>query len=909
MRLGTAALAFLPLVLFSLPATAGSLIDDNVFRLQAHGCDGGAPDRTLTAFRVKGIKGLVTALHGVLHCKEYVTDLPPPAHESLYLDKANLDYDVAILSSDEVIHSPDQGFEIATSEPKGSEPVHIPSFVENSLRVYTSPGMVDQSPMVAWKDTNGAAKNLIESRKGSPNSASPFIALHDLEIAPGASGAPVLNADGKLLGIVDGGLEVAVKLAAPAGILRSHMRPTTDADVATSLTKVVAKNLYLFSISTGASRSTITASLTTEGIAIVDATSLIDMTKQGREDIVTLILKYGVGVDAHTATSKTALYEAAARGLSPVVRTLIRYGADRRFGEPADSVIQAAVQSGSLDVVKALLGYDSTLYLEKDQDLTWEALATSVGRNDARLVRGLVEADASVATMINAAGDTVLHVAARAGAVDVVKEMARNLTTLPTNRSGQTPFSISVEQDDVQTFLVLVPLVNQRELNGCSVAGYAVAKNAPKIVATVVTASNVNEKACGDATLLEVAISHRASGAITALLQMDPLIRNPYIGSVPTPVPHAFELVDQRNTDRLKSLLLAHAPSAQIEFLWRGIAAVDRNPQDGLLSAAAYALNVDTVEKILASGPFNPPSTRCESGLFPLQAAFKGFMDRGRHGENLDVAASITSVEKIVDALLQNDNHWTQAGGISCKDNGNPLQGAVSDHRLLEFAKPKLKGYDEGVLVASLLVHNDASTEYLLTQPESPLFVCHEAQPLGLILPDFLKERRWSGAITPIETATIENNLPFLLKLLELSKQDKDRLGSECGRNRQHLFHLLSVAKCYGAEDVWRILWPQFIGRPGTLPGDEERAFIYEPAETVGCIYHRTLMSQNGVELAVEYLNSLGQLVTQKQGADRDYYDRLVRQSCDVVVRNITREIVDDLAKPLSSLCHRHVPG
>jgi ribosomal protein L11 methylase PrmA len=68
-------------------------------------------------------------------------------------------------------------------------------------------------------------------------------------------------------------------------------------------------------------------------------------------------------------------------------------------------------------------------------------------------------------------------------------------------------------------------------------------------------------------------------------------------------------------------------------------------------------------------------------------------------------------------------------------------------------------------------------------------------------------------------------------------------------------------------------------------------------------------MSQNGVELAVEYLNSLGQLVTQKQGADRDYYDRLVRQSCDVVVRNITREIVDDLAKPLSSLCHRHVPG
>lgn len=187
----------------------------DIFRLEISKCKHDpAGVRYQTGFRVVGVVGIVTALHGIADDCKQINAVGGGddglVFNNLTLTKADVDADVALLSSQEV----------KTAPRKPRLKAMLPSATlkpSDSLQVIGYPyGMYEQLPSSSLRVRDRSMvplSRLIPPNLIGPirarNSPSTSISVVSVEghFLPGQSGAPVFNSKGEIVGVVNGGLQ------------------------------------------------------------------------------------------------------------------------------------------------------------------------------------------------------------------------------------------------------------------------------------------------------------------------------------------------------------------------------------------------------------------------------------------------------------------------------------------------------------------------------------------------------------------------------------------------------------------------------------------------------------------------------------------------------------------------------
>jgi hypothetical protein len=196
------------LAMVLLLASASSAQEANVYLVKMFDCAHQPVERSQTGFRVRGVKGLITALHGVADCQRIMASSKKGLllDEPLSIRKIDVDHDVALLSSPQLDRAQDEGFEVA-------ENVIWSALV--MVKVYGHPyGIssletvltVRNPPIEILKDLIPASSLSILKERSSPNHLIKVLNLQG-NLLPGHSGAPILDSRGRVLAVANGGLK------------------------------------------------------------------------------------------------------------------------------------------------------------------------------------------------------------------------------------------------------------------------------------------------------------------------------------------------------------------------------------------------------------------------------------------------------------------------------------------------------------------------------------------------------------------------------------------------------------------------------------------------------------------------------------------------------------------------------
>lgn len=226
----------------------------DIFRLEISGCSH-KPDvvRYQTGFRVSGIVGLVTALHGVADDCEIINAVgggdDGPVFNNLVLTKVDVGGDVALLSSSEIKTATRKVQLLAISAGETLKPSDALTVIgypygmyaqlrSDSLRVRDT-AMVPLSRLIP--------PNLISAIR-SRNSPSPSTRVVSVEghFLPGESGAPVFNDKNRIVGIVNGGLQEGhAEVSWMIQWNQVYLEQVTQPDVKNSLVSLKAHDPHL----------------------------------------------------------------------------------------------------------------------------------------------------------------------------------------------------------------------------------------------------------------------------------------------------------------------------------------------------------------------------------------------------------------------------------------------------------------------------------------------------------------------------------------------------------------------------------------------------------------------------------------------------------------------------------------
>lgn len=179
----------------------------HVYLIKMFDCAHKPAERSQTGFRVQGVKGIITALHGVADCqritasskKGLLLDLP------LVIRKIDADHDVALLSSAQIDSAPDGGLNVADNvawESLGAVKVYGHPYGISSLETTLA---LRNPPLKPLKDLVPAAPLSILKERRSPNHLINVLNLQG-NLLPGHSGAPVLDSRGHVVAVANGGL-------------------------------------------------------------------------------------------------------------------------------------------------------------------------------------------------------------------------------------------------------------------------------------------------------------------------------------------------------------------------------------------------------------------------------------------------------------------------------------------------------------------------------------------------------------------------------------------------------------------------------------------------------------------------------------------------------------------------------
>lgn len=183
---------------------------DHIFRITAHGCTFEPKSRVQTGFKVKGTPGIVTALHGIADCSSIqAADATENSFLDLTLASVDIARDTAVLTSAEGPSlSTEAGLEVARNVTEDYESLLVIGYPNG--RYFQEP-----ASRIAYQQKEFLSR-FLSSRppptefylRNSPNKDIEVLTL-EADMQPGHSGAPLMTSDRKLLGIIDGGLNLS----------------------------------------------------------------------------------------------------------------------------------------------------------------------------------------------------------------------------------------------------------------------------------------------------------------------------------------------------------------------------------------------------------------------------------------------------------------------------------------------------------------------------------------------------------------------------------------------------------------------------------------------------------------------------------------------------------------------------
>ena len=182
-----------------------------VYRLIIEGC--GQPPaeaRQQTGFQVAGVEGIVTALHGVLDCKNIAaySEVDDVKLVDLMLKEVDVQRDLAVLRPNESSESqlPIGGLEESTNLEESCEGFYVLGYALTTQTQAAIP-VNRQGCYIETLDPNVTDSIRMALRqRGSPDPALDVYRLPS-NVVPGHSGAPLLNTEGKVVGVAQGGLD------------------------------------------------------------------------------------------------------------------------------------------------------------------------------------------------------------------------------------------------------------------------------------------------------------------------------------------------------------------------------------------------------------------------------------------------------------------------------------------------------------------------------------------------------------------------------------------------------------------------------------------------------------------------------------------------------------------------------
>ena len=181
---------------------------EHVFLIKVSNCASTPVYRSQTGFRVQGVKGIHTALHGVADCTR-ITAMPSkgsPLSAALEIRSVDIDNDMALLASAELDGLPADGFETATDVAWSTLRTVRVLGHPFGIKAFETRLIVPEPAIRSLLDHVPA-----EAQKGLTLRRSPAPRINVLSvqgpILPGHSGAPILDARDRVVAVANGGLK------------------------------------------------------------------------------------------------------------------------------------------------------------------------------------------------------------------------------------------------------------------------------------------------------------------------------------------------------------------------------------------------------------------------------------------------------------------------------------------------------------------------------------------------------------------------------------------------------------------------------------------------------------------------------------------------------------------------------
>jgi ankyrin repeat protein len=253
-------------------------------------------------------------------------------------------------------------------------------------------------------------------------------------------------------------------------------------------------------------------------------TPLLIAADGGFADLVDVLLKHGAKVDAKREDGQTAMHLAAERGYLGVVKRLIAAKASINLQDNMGwSPLHRAARKGNVDIVDFLLAHganpnDKSKFVDERlnkfesgfiPDMTPLRLAVKNGRVE--VAKKLIAAKADMNQ--GSFGDTLLHVAAESGSVEMIRHLIDNGADVNakqgSKKTGATPLLLAVENERLEAVRTLIAAksnVNAANEEGETPLHIAARVGQPALIQLLIAnGANVNARDKDQETPLDVA--------------------------------------------------------------------------------------------------------------------------------------------------------------------------------------------------------------------------------------------------------------------------------------------------------------------------------------------------------------------------------------------------------------------
>lgn len=181
-----------------------------VYRIFAASCPQENVLTVATGFRIKGVRGMVTTLNSIVGCKR-LTTISNGKEVRLKLQKVDPNRDVALLVTDSPAEDDiDRGLEV--SQVASPRQVWGLGYVTSTSFPQVFSGQVTTDRLVSMSSLRTDEGRLLVSELGTMGHDVQVL-LVSMFVANGISGAPILDSDGKVIGLLEGSFSTGSSIA------------------------------------------------------------------------------------------------------------------------------------------------------------------------------------------------------------------------------------------------------------------------------------------------------------------------------------------------------------------------------------------------------------------------------------------------------------------------------------------------------------------------------------------------------------------------------------------------------------------------------------------------------------------------------------------------------------------------